>query len=379
MGEKKRAQAAIEFLATYGWAFLIILIVIAALSYFGVLSPSNLLPDSCNFGAEFGCRDYTIARNGINLKLANNAGSQIVVDALAVSTEKSQLSCASSIIGVAWKAGEAKQVPVACDFANSDIIQGDKGKLNVKITYHLAKSSGAFNKEVNGEVFSTVSPLISVLPINVLTVYPCGCLINSIVANYGSVAGYPPIETTCVQRDSFTPAYDLSPYNVVVFDGADCWPGSISAGSEANLEKFVRDGGSAVFSHDFFLGSKHAVLQQVAGFQRVDSCCQGTAFNKLLDDPITKSPYLLSNPLPTQCTHGSGEVQKPESKEEYGGSDVYDHYLVTYQYFGGRSVFTEWGHCAYNCGCGLWQGLPSADESKSLINAIYWAAGVAKT
>ena len=53
-------QAAIEFLATYGWAFLVILISIGALSYFGVLSPSKLLPDRCNFGSEFGCVDYAI-------------------------------------------------------------------------------------------------------------------------------------------------------------------------------------------------------------------------------------------------------------------------------------------------------------------------------
>ena len=33
----KRAQAAMEFLMTYGWALLVILLVIAALSLFGLL------------------------------------------------------------------------------------------------------------------------------------------------------------------------------------------------------------------------------------------------------------------------------------------------------------------------------------------------------
>jgi len=36
----KKGQAALEFLTTYGWAFLVILIMIGALSYFGVLNPS---------------------------------------------------------------------------------------------------------------------------------------------------------------------------------------------------------------------------------------------------------------------------------------------------------------------------------------------------
>ena len=154
MKEQKRAQAAIEFLATYGWAFLAILIVMGALSYFGILSSSKLLPDRCNFGAEIGCRGYAIGRNGIDLKLSNNAGDTIILDSLAVSTESSQLGCNSSVAGTSWKAGDVKDIYALCDFTNAGLVQGDKGKLNVKIAYHSAKSSAAFGKEVNGEVFA---------------------------------------------------------------------------------------------------------------------------------------------------------------------------------------------------------------------------------
>ncbi len=152
----KKSQAAIEFLATYGWAFLIILVVIGALSYFGVLSPSKLLPDRCNFGAEFGCVDYGIGSNGILLKLRNGLGTSIYVDSVAASTEKSQLSCSSGISGILWGKGEVKTIPFLCSFANSDIIQGDKGKINLKITYHYAKSGASFGKEVQGEIYTTV-------------------------------------------------------------------------------------------------------------------------------------------------------------------------------------------------------------------------------
>ena len=102
MKEQKKSQAAIEFLATYGWAFLVILIAIGALSYFGVLSPSKLLPDRCNFGSEFGCVDYSIGGNGILVKLRNSLGTSIYIDSVAVSTEKSQLSCTSGIAGILW-------------------------------------------------------------------------------------------------------------------------------------------------------------------------------------------------------------------------------------------------------------------------------------
>ena len=146
-----KSQAAIEFLATYGWAFLIILIVIGALSYFGVLSPSKLLPDRCNFGSEFGCADYAIYSNGVNLRLRNSAGQPIVIESITLLSEKSQLSCIPSVDVAPWKAGDLRAIPIACaDFANSGMIQGDKGKLNVKIRYHFAKSSSAFGREANG-------------------------------------------------------------------------------------------------------------------------------------------------------------------------------------------------------------------------------------
>ena len=51
----RKSQAALEFLTTYAWAFLVILIMIGALAYFGMLSPSKLLPDRCNFGSEVSC------------------------------------------------------------------------------------------------------------------------------------------------------------------------------------------------------------------------------------------------------------------------------------------------------------------------------------
>ena len=56
----KRSQAALEFLMTYGWAFMVILVMIAVLAYFGVLDPTKLLPERCVAGAGFECTEFTI-------------------------------------------------------------------------------------------------------------------------------------------------------------------------------------------------------------------------------------------------------------------------------------------------------------------------------
>ena len=52
---ERKAQAALEFLMTYGWAILVVLAAIGALAYFGVLNPSNLLPDKCTASPGTGC------------------------------------------------------------------------------------------------------------------------------------------------------------------------------------------------------------------------------------------------------------------------------------------------------------------------------------
>jgi hypothetical protein len=47
MVKTKKSQAAMEFLMTYGWAILVVLAAIAALAYFGVLSPGKFIPEKC--------------------------------------------------------------------------------------------------------------------------------------------------------------------------------------------------------------------------------------------------------------------------------------------------------------------------------------------
>jgi len=54
----KKAQAAMEFLMTYGWAILVVLAAIGALAYFGVLSPDRFLPEKCTLPSGIACLDF---------------------------------------------------------------------------------------------------------------------------------------------------------------------------------------------------------------------------------------------------------------------------------------------------------------------------------
>ena len=76
----KKAQAAMEFLTTYGWAILILIIVIVALANLGVFRSPNT-PNTCSVSAPFACSDVKINSSGYaNISLqANNVGSASIV------------------------------------------------------------------------------------------------------------------------------------------------------------------------------------------------------------------------------------------------------------------------------------------------------------
>jgi hypothetical protein len=64
---KKRSQSALEFLITYGWAIMIVIAMIVALSYLGVLDLSKFLPSTCMSTVSIiPCIGNPVAQSGTN-------------------------------------------------------------------------------------------------------------------------------------------------------------------------------------------------------------------------------------------------------------------------------------------------------------------------
>ncbi len=70
----KKAQAAMEFLMTYGWAILVVLAAIGALAYFGVLSPDRFLPEKCTLPSGIACLDFRYTGTAVEMAIQNGAG-----------------------------------------------------------------------------------------------------------------------------------------------------------------------------------------------------------------------------------------------------------------------------------------------------------------
>jgi hypothetical protein len=77
----KKGQAAMEFLMTYGWAILVVLVAIGALTYFGVLSPDKFLPEKCVLSMNSGlfCKGFQFADDRIELLIENGKDYSVIL------------------------------------------------------------------------------------------------------------------------------------------------------------------------------------------------------------------------------------------------------------------------------------------------------------
>ena len=109
---EKRGQAALEFLMTYGWAILAVVIVVALLAAFGVFRPKA--PNVCGHAGviETGltCPDLKVDSSGnVTLKIGNGFGEDITINAISVTLDVagSSYHC-NNTFGVILEAGSEK-------------------------------------------------------------------------------------------------------------------------------------------------------------------------------------------------------------------------------------------------------------------------------
>ena len=77
-----KSQAALEFIMTYGWAILVVLVAIGALAYFGVLSPDKFLPSKCTLQSGIACLAHKATANTLVINVRNSLGYDVTVDSV---------------------------------------------------------------------------------------------------------------------------------------------------------------------------------------------------------------------------------------------------------------------------------------------------------
>lgn len=143
----RKSQAALEFLMTYGWAILVVLVAVGALAYFGVLSPDKFLPAKCTLPAGLACLDHKATANSLVLRVQNSLGYDITVDAV-----KAAGCTALGSQGTLANGAPATFPALVC------VNQGSKYNGQVNITYTTVNSDGSVGIQHNsvGQVTTRV-------------------------------------------------------------------------------------------------------------------------------------------------------------------------------------------------------------------------------
>ena len=122
----RKAQAAMEFLMTYGWALLAVLAAIGALAYFGVLSPQRTLPEICLFQQGLACQDFKVTSSTTEIFIQNGYGRDIEMRQLTVG------SCSQSLNNQTLDNGDATLITMSCSNGGSGTTLRLKGSLEFR-------------------------------------------------------------------------------------------------------------------------------------------------------------------------------------------------------------------------------------------------------
>jgi len=127
----RKSQAAMEFLMTYGWAILVVLVAIGALAYFGVLSPDKFLPAKCQLPAGIACTDFKVEPTQVTIVLRNGLGFDIGDASNPVTVAVSGCTTPDTTPNSIANGGQESYTVTGCT-----ITSGGKFSGNVNVSYY---------------------------------------------------------------------------------------------------------------------------------------------------------------------------------------------------------------------------------------------------
>jgi len=161
-----RAQAAMEYLMSYGWAIVIIVVALAVLVYLGVFSAGGKTPDICSFPPGIQCRTFRLETDGsLNTTIYNGFSDKIVITNVACTSEQptaqgeppSWESANESI-----DAGYVGSVDfAACKLGDGTTATGKlgdtyRGRLYIK--YYLQSEGSGSPSVIRGDISASMQP-----------------------------------------------------------------------------------------------------------------------------------------------------------------------------------------------------------------------------
>ena len=149
----KKGQAAMEYLMTYGWAILVVLIALGALFYLGVFNPT--VPSTCQISAPFSCMDV-LGKDGSPDTVTLKVGASGISSASIVPATGIQVNGANCVLSTpaTGDIANAKNNPMSVICTSPAVSKGDKFSGTVTIAY--TTSTGGLSHTTIGQFSGTV-------------------------------------------------------------------------------------------------------------------------------------------------------------------------------------------------------------------------------
>ena len=141
-----KSQAALEFIMTYGWAILVVLVAIGALAYFGVLSPEKFLPSRCTLASGIACLDHKATATSLVVVAKNSLGYDVTITDL-----KAQQCTAQTPLTISFPNGGTYTADMVCVNSASSKYNGA-----FNMTYKLPDDMGGQSHINQGQITTRV-------------------------------------------------------------------------------------------------------------------------------------------------------------------------------------------------------------------------------
>ena len=135
----RSSQAALEFIMTYGWAILVVLVAIGALAYFGVLSPDKFLPNKCTLQAGLACIDHKATGSNVQVVIQNSLGDDITNISVSTGSCGNYPGTGGSTGTAALANSEQATYTIPCT------LTGSKYNAQLNVSYHITRTGLSHN------------------------------------------------------------------------------------------------------------------------------------------------------------------------------------------------------------------------------------------
>lgn len=154
---RAKSQAAMEFLSTYVWGFLVIIITMSALYYFGIFDFEKFLPQKCIFPSQFRCIDFSLRPTQVRIKLNNGIGEDVRVNLLQITNDANPaISCTPPAVNFNW----AHDTPLDLTFSSCSgggYVPNQRAELKVTLRYYALNTPSQPNHIINGKINGRVT------------------------------------------------------------------------------------------------------------------------------------------------------------------------------------------------------------------------------